>query len=192
MHQSKVWRVYYEFKVWSISFNLSSAVQSWKSWVTQHTIHGGWLGGCVNFRGSVLWCGQKWQSNTKMCYLQPVPESYEIDILNYSVDLTFDRRLSSSAAQPSVIFKNNRGILRDNLGALNSQDLWIRCLTAYRGHLERFRTVTLVWFTHDYEIMHKVCSAIEEEPYCFARSSVKFQVHTGRKIDDIDPNWGLF
>ena len=32
-----------------------------------------------------------------------------------------------------------------------------------------------------YEIMHKAWSSIEELPYCFSRSSVKFQGHTALK-----------
>ena len=38
-------------------------------------------------------------------------------------------------------------------------------------------------------MMHKAGSSIEEVSYCFWRSSVKFQGHTGWKIDDLDPIW---
>ena len=38
-------------------------------------------------------------------------------------------------------------------------------------------------------MMHKAWSSIEEVPYCFSRSSVKFQGHTGWKIDDLNPIW---
>ena len=38
-------------------------------------------------------------------------------------------------------------------------------------------------------MMHKAWSSIEEVPYCFWRSSVKFQGHTGWKIDDLNPVW---
>ena len=31
-------------------------------------------------------------------------------------------------------------------------------------------------------MMHKAWSSIEEVPYCFSRSSIKFQVHTGQKL----------
>ena len=44
-------------------------------------------------------------------------------------------------------------------------------------------------FTDGYEMMHKAWSNIEGVPYCFSRSSVKFQGHTGEKIADFDPNW---
>ena len=37
--------------------------------------------------------------------------------------------------------------------------------------------------------MHKAWSSIEELPYCFSRSSVKFQGHTALKIVEFDPNW---
>ena len=38
-------------------------------------------------------------------------------------------------------------------------------------------------------MMHKAWCSIEEVPYCFPRSSIKFQGHTGRKIDDLDKIW---
>ena len=44
-------------------------------------------------------------------------------------------------------------------------------------------------FTNGYEMMHKSWSGIEEVPYCFSRSSVKFQGHTALKIVEFDPNW---
>ena len=37
-------------------------------------------------------------------------------------------------------------------------------------------------------MMHKAWSSIEEVPYCFSRSSVKFQGHTAKKIVEFDPN----
>ena len=36
-------------------------------------------------------------------------------------------------------------------------------------------------FTNGYEMMHKAWSSIGWVPYCFSRSSVKFQGHTGQK-----------
>ena len=38
-------------------------------------------------------------------------------------------------------------------------------------------------------MMHKACSSTEEVPYCFSRSSVKFQGHTVLKIAEFDPNF---
>ena len=40
-------------------------------------------------------------------------------------------------------------------------------------------------------MMHKAWSCIEEVPYCFSRSSVKFQGHTALKIVEFDPNWAF-
>ena len=37
----------------------------------------------------------------------------------------------------------------------------------------------------------KAWSSIEEVPYCFSRSFVKFQGHMGQKIADFDPNWAF-
>ena len=40
-------------------------------------------------------------------------------------------------------------------------------------------------------MMHKAWSSIEEVPYCFLRSSIKFQGHTAQKIVKFDPNWAF-
>ena len=40
-------------------------------------------------------------------------------------------------------------------------------------------------------MMHKALSSIEEVPYCFGRSSVKFQGHEALKIVEFDPNWAF-
>ena len=40
-------------------------------------------------------------------------------------------------------------------------------------------------------MMHKAWSNIEEVPYCFSRSSIKFQGHTALKIVEFDPNWAF-
>ena len=40
-------------------------------------------------------------------------------------------------------------------------------------------------------MLHKAWSSIEEVPYCFWRSSVKFQSHTALKIVEFDPNWAF-
>ena len=46
-------------------------------------------------------------------------------------------------------------------------------------------------FTYDDEIMHRAWRCLGEVPYCFSRSSVKFQGHTAKKIVDFDPNWAF-
>ena len=38
-------------------------------------------------------------------------------------------------------------------------------------------------------MMHKAWSSIKEVPYCFSRSSIKFQGHTALKIVEFYPNW---
>ena len=40
-------------------------------------------------------------------------------------------------------------------------------------------------------MMHNAWSSVEEVPYCFSRSSVKFRGHTALKIIDFDPNWAF-
>ena len=51
-----------------------------------------------------------------------------------------------------------------------------------------FRAVTPVWMSDGYEMMHMAWSGIEKVLYCFPKSSVKFQSHTGQKIANFDPN----
>ena len=46
-------------------------------------------------------------------------------------------------------------------------------------------------FTDGYERMHTARSSIVEVPYCFSRSSVKFQGHTALKIVEFDPDWAF-
>ena len=79
-----------------------------------------------------------------------------------------------------------------------------RCPIVFQGHLKfqghtaqknrqigRFRTVTQVWIHQWLHMMHKAWSGIKEVPYCFSRSSVKYQGHTAQKIDKLDPNWAF-
>ena len=44
-------------------------------------------------------------------------------------------------------------------------------------------------FTDVYKIMHKAWSGIEEVPFCFSRSPVKYQGHTGWNVNDLAPLW---
>ena len=46
-------------------------------------------------------------------------------------------------------------------------------------------------FTYDDEMMHIAWCCLEEVPYCFSRSSVKFQGHTALKIVEFDPDWAF-
>ena len=42
-------------------------------------------------------------------------------------------------------------------------------------------------FTDGSEMMHKAWHSLEESPYCFFRSSIKFPGHMGPKINDLNP-----
>ena len=46
-------------------------------------------------------------------------------------------------------------------------------------------------FTNGYEIIHKAWSSIEEMPYCFWRSSVRFQGQTAKKNHRFWPKLGI-
>ena len=43
-------------------------------------------------------------------------------------------------------------------------------------------------YTNGYKMLHKAWSSIEDVPYCFSRSYVKFQGHTAKKTFDFYPN----
>ena len=64
-----------------------------------------------------------------------------------------------------------------------SQNKFCPILSVSRLHLQ-------FQLTDCYEIMHKARRGIEEVPYCFSRSSVKFQGHARQKNSDFYPNWG--
>ena len=40
-------------------------------------------------------------------------------------------------------------------------------------------------------MLHKAWNSKGETPYCFPRSSIKFQGHTVQNITDFDPNWAF-
>ena len=80
-------------------------------------------------------------------------------------------------------------------------------LLFFQGHLSNFKVTQdkkivdfdpnweftdcnsgLNW-THGFEMMHKAWCSIEEVPYCFPRSSIKFGGHKGQKIANFGPNW---
>ena len=42
-------------------------------------------------------------------------------------------------------------------------------------------------FTKGFEMLHKTWCNVKEVPYTFSSSSIKFQGHTGWKIDDLNP-----
>ena len=67
--------------------------------------------------------------------------------------------------------------------ALKNRRIWPRLGAS--GLLLKFE------FTSGYEMMHKALSSIEEVPYCFWGSSVKFLGYTANKIVDFDPNWAF-
>ena len=46
-------------------------------------------------------------------------------------------------------------------------------------------------FSYDDEMMHIAWCCLEEVPYCFSRSSVKFQGHTALKIVKFDLDWAF-
>ena len=64
-------------------------------------------------------------------------------------------------------------------------------VTEVTTKLNRFRTVTPVWITYDDEMIHIAWCCLEEVPYCFSRSSVKFQGHTALKIVEFYLDWAF-
>ena len=83
---------------------------------------------------------------------------------------------------------------------------WERCPIVFQGHPSNFkvtldkklsiltqigcfRTITPVWIHWWIWNDAQTWSNIEKVPYCFSRSFIKFQGHTGWKIDDFNPIW---
>ena len=59
-------------------------------------------------------------------------------------------------------------------------------VTEVKTQFSSFRTVTPIWI-HIWR-RNDAQSLIWHKPYCFPRSSIKFQGHTGQKLNDLDPN----
>ena len=84
-----------------------------------------------------------------------------------------------------------------------------RCPIVFQGQTSNFKVTRLkknrrFWpklgvsglllqfeFINGYEMWHKAWNSKGEMPYCFPRSSIKFQGHTVQNITDFDPNWAF-
>ena len=64
-------------------------------------------------------------------------------------------------------------------------------VTEVTTQLNRFRTVTPVWIDIWWNDAYITWCCLEEVPYCFSRSSVKFQGHTALKIVEFDLDWAF-
>ena len=60
-----------------------------------------------------------------------------------------------------------------------------------RSKVKVTEVTTQLEFKYDDEMMHMAWCCLEEVPYCFWRSSVKFQGHTALKIVEFYPNWAF-
>ena len=78
-----------------------------------------------------------------------------------------------------LFFKDTRLQISRSHGSKNCR-IWPRlCVSALQLQFE---------FTNGYELLHTAWNSIEEVPYRFSRSSIKFQSHTSLKIVEFDPN----
>ena len=78
-------------------------------------------------------------------------------------------------------------------------DRFSRSFVKFQGHtgqkmpiltrIERFRTELRFELTNGFEMMLEAWCSIEEVPYYFSRSSIKFQGHTGWKVHGLDQIW---
>ena len=91
------------------------------------------------------------------------------------------RAWSSIVEVPYCFFKVIRQISRSH-GSKNRQ-IWPKL--GVSGQQLQFES------TDGYEMLHKAWNSKGEVPYCFPRSSIKFQGHTGQNITDFDPNWAF-
>ena len=92
-----------------------------------------------------------------------------------------------------IIMKFSEVIANDR-GDVHAKDQGQRSkvkVTEVKTLLSRFRTVTPVELTYGDEMVHKAWCCLGEVPYCFSRSSAKFQGHTA-KISSILTQIGCF
>ena len=139
-------------------------------------------------RRGVLLFFQGHQSNFKVARLK---------IVNFDSNLVFPGCNSSLNSQKAMKWCT---------GKLEAK--YKRCPIVFQGHqsnfkvtrdkklpnltlIERFRTVTQVWLHRWIWNDAKSWCSIEEVSYCFPRSSIKFQGHTGQNIANFDPNWAF-
>ena len=84
------------------------------------------------------------------------------------------------------------GVITKDRGNVHAKDQGQRSkvkVTEVTNQLNRFLTVTE--FTYDDEMIHIAWCCLGEVPYCFSRSSVKFQGHAVLKIVEFDPDWAF-
>ena len=99
--------------------------------------------------------------------------------IHWSMDLKWCTKLEAAYKRCLIVFQGQPPNFKV------AQDKKSPILT----RIECFQTATPVWihWSMDLKMMHKAWRTIEEMPYCFSRSSIKFQGHTGWKIYDFNP-----
>ena len=90
-------------------------------------------------------------------------------------------KLEATSKKCPIVYEGYLSILKV------SQDKKLPILT----RIERSRTVTSVWIQSWFEMKHKAWYSVEEVPYCFPSSPIKFQGHTRQKVTNFDPNWAF-
>ena len=88
------------------------------------------------------------------------------------LDMVFLKRMLYCFLRSSIKFQGHMGQKLPNLTGIECSLLWLQ-----------------FEFTNGFEMIHKTWHCKEDMPYCFSRSSIKFQGHLGWKIDDLNPIW---
>ena len=65
----------------------------------------------------------------------------------------------------------------------------LQCWSLTKSSHRLFHSMTVSQYDH--VVPYTAGSSLEEVPYCFSRSSVKFQGHVALKIVEFDPNWAF-
>ena len=84
------------------------------------------------------------------------------------------------------IIRTFSGVITNNRSDVHTKGQGERSkvkVTEVNTQISRFRTITPVWF-HIWwwnEMMHRAWCCLGEVPYCFSRSSIRFQGHTDKK-----------
>ena len=100
--------------------------------------------------------------------------------LNSPMGLKWRTKLNVAKKRCPIVFQghpSNFNVTRDKKSPIFRPEL---CVSGQQLQFE---------FMEGFEMIHKAWCNVEEVPYNFVRSSIKFQGHTGWKIDNFNPIW---
>ena len=132
----------------------------------------------------------KWHRRGALLFLAATKQLYECYFPSARLSVT-----PFSLCSHNYIIMKFSGVITNDLSDVHAKGKGQRSkvtVTVVTTQLNSFRTVTPVFkFTYDDEMIHIAWCCLREVPYCFSRSSIKFQGHTALKIVEFDPDWAF-